>query len=241
MKKNYIIASILQIVLMGVGYYLFLPPLNIQAFGFWAFILASTVLFIFLFLIASSSNTTVRITNNSKLQDLPKVVSIPCTLLFIVILGIILIDIACSPLFNAGSYSRRISIDETKDFSTDIEEVNFNMLPLLDRDSSEKLGDRVMGQMSELVSQYYVSDQYTQINHNNEITRVTPLEYADFIKWITNRKNGVKGYIKVNSVNGNTELVKLDKGMKYMPSAFFNENLQRRLRFAYPTTVFGDR
>ncbi len=240
MKKNYIIASILQIVLMGVGYYLFLPPLNIQAFGFWAFILASTVLFIFLFLIASSSNTTVRITNNSKLQDLPKVVSIPCTLLFIVILGIILIDIACSPLFNAGSYSRRISIDETKDFSTDIEEVNFNMLPLLDRDSSEKLGDRVMGQMSELVSQYYVSDQYTQINHNNEITRVTPLEYADFIKWITNRKNGVKGYIKVNSVNGNTELVKLDKGMKYIPSAFFNENLQRHLRFAYPTTVFGD-
>lgn len=240
MKKNYIIASILQIVLMGIGYYLFLPPLNPQAFGFWAFILVSIILFIFLFFIASSSNTTIRITNNSKFQDLPKVVSIPFAILFIVIIGIVVIDIACSPLFNASSYSRRITIDETKDFSTDIPEVNFNMLPLLDRDSSEKLGDRVMGQMSELVSQYYVSDQYTQINYNNEITRVTPLEYADFIKWITNRKNGVKGYIKVNSVNGNTELVKLDKGMKYMPSAFFNENLQRRLRFAYPTTVFGD-
>ena len=40
-----------------------------------------------------------------------------------------------------------------------------------------------MGQMSELVSQYYVSDLYTQINYNNEIVRVTPIEYNGFIKW----------------------------------------------------------
>lgn len=240
MKKNYIIASILQIILMGLGYYIFLPPINIQSFGFWVFVFASIGLFIFLFMIATSLNGVVRITNNSKLKELPKVVSIPFTLAFVIVGVILIVDIAASPLFNASSYSKRITIDETKDFSNDIEEVNFNSLPLLDRDSSEKLGDRVMGQMSELVSQYYVSNQYTQINFNSEIIRVTPLEYADIIKWITNRKEGVKGYIKVNSVTGNTELVKLDKGMKYTPSAYFNENLHRRLRFAYPTTVFGD-
>ena len=240
MKKNYIIASILQIVLMALGYYIFLPPLNIQAISFWVFFIASVCMFIFIFAIAASTSEVVRITNNSKMRDLPKVISIPSMLISIIIAVILIVNVACSPLFNAGSYSRRIIIDETKEFSNDIAEVDFNTLPLLDRDSSEKLGDRVMGQMSELVSQYYVSNQYTQINYNNEITRVTPLEYADIIKWFTNRKDGVKGYIKVNSVNGNTELVKLEKGMKYMPSAYFNENLNRRLRFAYPTTVFWD-
>lgn len=225
---------------MGVGYYIFLPPINIQSFSFWAYVFASLVVFVLLFTIAASTTEVIRITNNSKFGDLPKILSIPLMLIFAIIGVITVVDIISSPLFNANSYSKRITIDETKEFSSDIKEVDFNTLPLLDRDSSEKLGDRVMGQMSELVSQYYVSDQYTQINYNNEIIRVTPLEYADLIKWITNRKDGVKGYIKVNSVNGNTELIKLDKGMKYTPSAFFNENLRRKLRFTYPTTIFGD-
>ena len=59
-----------------------------------------------------------------------------------------------------------------------------------------------MGQMSDLVSQYDVSDIYTQINYNNKIIRVTPLEYASPIQWLTNRKEGVKGYITVDSTTG---------------------------------------
>ena len=95
-----------------------------------------------------------------------------------------------------------------------------------------------MGQMKDLVSQFEVSQVYTQINYNNEIIRVTPLEYANSLKWFTNHKEGTKGYIKVNSVTGKSELVKLEKGMKYMPSALFNENLTRYLRFKYPTAIF---
>lgn len=97
-----------------------------------------------------------------------------------------------------------------------------------------------MGQMTDLVSQFTVSDLYTQINYNDEITRVTPLEYANVIKYFTNHKSGVPGYIKVNSVTGKTELVRLDQGMKYMPSAILNENLYRKLRFSYLTEIFGE-
>ena len=97
-----------------------------------------------------------------------------------------------------------------------------------------------MGQMPELVSQFYVSDLYTQINYNADIVRVTPLEYNGFIKYLNNRKNGVKGYITVNSVTGDADLVKLDKGMQYMPSAYFFDNLHRHLRFKYPTVIFDD-
>ena len=96
-----------------------------------------------------------------------------------------------------------------------------------------------MGEMSEWVSQFDVSPLYTQINYKDTIVRVTPIEYASFIKWITNRDDGIKGYISVNSVNGESTLVNLDKGIKYTESAYFNEDLMRKLRFEYPTKIFG--
>jgi hypothetical protein len=34
------------------------------------------------------------------------------------------------------------------------------------------------------------------------------------------------------------DYVKMSKGMRYVPSAFFNENLERHLRFSYPTKMF---
>lgn len=101
-----------------------------------------------------------------------------------------------------------------KKFSENIKEVDFNLVPLSDKDSSEKLGDRVMGGLPDLVSQFNVSTLYTQINYNNEIIRVTPLEYASIIKYLTNHKEGIKRYITVNSVTGESKLVKLKKGMK---------------------------
>ncbi len=238
MKKN-IISLIVDVVIMSIFYYLVLPPINIQAPEFWVFFCIALGIYGIINLFLSANQNSYRISRANRELDIPKNILIPFGIIAVVIVGILLVNLVCSPLFNAKSYSKRITIDETGEFLNDIKEVDFNSLPLLDRDSSEKLGDRVMGQMSELVSQYYVSSQYTQINYNNEILRVTPLEYADFIKWISNRKEGVKGYITVNSVNGESKLVKLDKGMKYMPSAHFNENLHRKLRFSYPTTIFG--
>ena len=129
---------------------------------------------------------------------------------------------------------------EENNFISEIKEVDFNSLPLLDKESSSRLGDRVMGQMPELVSQFYVSNLYTQINYNNDIIRVTPLEYNGLFKYLANYKDGVKGYITVNSVNGNSNLIKLDRGMKYMPSAYLFKDLNRHLRFNYPTEIFGD-
>ncbi len=240
MKKGYVIAGILEVLFVGLIYYIFLPAINPTSIGFWAFIIVALVGFGLFFGIAEATSSVkhIRVSTSGEVE-LTKLVSIPLVLISVIVLGILAIDFVCSPIFNAKSYARRIAVDESGDFTKDIKEVDFNMLPLLDRDSSEKLGDRVMGQMSELVSQYYVSDQYTQINYKNDILRVTPLEYADIIKWISNRKNGVKGYITVNSVNGNSELIKLDKGMKYMPSAYFSEDLNRVLRFKYPTTLFA--
>ncbi len=230
---------IFDVVFIGIYYYFILPPINITSFAFWFFVLVILAIVTLTIAVLTLTEKTL-IFSRRKRDTMPISLTIPIILALIIIGGIIVLDIASSPLFNAASYAHRIVIDETGNFNEDIEEVDFQTLPLIDRDSSEKLGDRVMGQMNDLVSQYYVSNQYTQINYNNDILRVTPLEYADLIKWFANRKTGVKGYITVNSVSGEAKLIRLDKGMKYMPSAFFNENLYRKLRFTYPTTIFGN-
>lgn len=237
MKSKIIVIRLLICLLAAfVLYYLTLPALNLQNLGFYVYIFVIYMIY----LGTSSLNIFGKGMVFKNMKDLPRNTIFRIGTVSTVIVLIIIINLICSPLFTSKSWANRITISEDTAFSDDIKEVDFNKVPLLDKNSSQKLGDRVMGQMSELVSQYYVSDLYTQINYNNEIVRVTPIEYNGFIKWLNNMDKGVLGYIKVNSVDGTSELVKLDKGMKYMPSAYFFKNLERALRFKYPTTIFGD-
>ena len=236
MKKKIWFIRLLIILLFAFGlYFVSLPAINLHDPGFYAYLF---MIFI-CYLITSGISIFDGGRVIEKVKRLPKNALIIVTSVTAVIVLIILTNIICSPVFNSKSWANRIEVMEDTSFTDDILEVDFSKVPLLDKDSSQKLGDRVMGQMSELVSQYYVSDLYTQINYNNEIVRVTPIEYNGFIKWLNNMSHGVLGYIKVNSVTGSSELVKLDKGMKYMPSAYFFKDLDRALRFKYPTTIFG--
>jgi len=239
MKKN-IINLLITLVAGFVIYYITLPALNLNNPGFYVFL--SALLIIYGILDAFTTNRVEVIkkgmSRRFKVTKFGGVFSICFGAVAVIFVGALIINFFSSPIFNAKKYQTRITVD-TGDFTKEIEEVNFNQLPLLDKNSSQVLGDRRMGEISELVSQFYVSDLYTQINYNNEIVRVTPLEYADLFKWLSNRKDGVTGYISVNSVNGESKLTRLDKGMKYVSSAFFNDNLERKLRFSYPTENFG--
>ena len=230
MKK---LISLFITLVLGFGlYYLFLPPINLSSFGFWLFLFVLAFIYGFISLL-------LRL--DLKFDSLKSYWDIIGCIGFIglSLVGILFVNFLLSPIFNSKAYKNRIVIDDSVSFTDDIGLVDFNSLPLLDKDSSQKLGDRVMGQMPELVSQFYVSDLYTQINYNNNVIRVTPLEYDGIIKYFSNRKDGIKGYISVDSVSGEAKLIKLDKGMKYMPSSMFNEKLYRKLRFDYPTKIFG--
>lgn len=238
-----IFKSIIITLLIGfIVYYFTLPAININNFGFWAFLVFLIMVYNIISSLFEIKHVTKKIFNSKHIEIKPKNKGtlIMWAIVPIIFVAIIIINVICSPVFNAKSYHNRIVVDETGDFLTDIEEVDFSTLPLIDKDSSKVLGDRVMGQMSELVSQFSVSNQYKQINYNDSIVRVTPLEYASAYKWFSNRDEGVKGYIIVDSVTGEASLQKLDVGMKYVESAYFNENLYRKLRFSYPTTNFGN-
>ena len=235
MKKFKFISRIISVIIMAIIYYLMLPPINPTSLLFWFYLGIGAILF-FVTRIGDAEWTVTK--NQIYVKKAPKFFWLPIALIPVVLIGIFLINLVVGPLFNANSWAHRIEVT-TGNFTEDIKEVDFNRIPLLDKDSSQKLGDRTMGQNAEYVSQYNVSSLYTQINYNDEIIRVTPLEYAGLIKWATNRKNGINAYITVDSVNGSSKLVKMDKGMKYMPSAYFNEDLERHLRFKFLFDVFG--
>lgn len=220
-----------------IVYYFILPPINLSSPFFYIYLLLVLSFYVFY---SSMSKISINIIGkNFKKTFREETIIIISS--FILIGFIIITNFVLSPLFQSKKYYNRITIDENGNFKEDISEVDTSKLPLLDKDSSSKLGDRVMGQMTDLVSQFRVSSLYTQINYKNEIIRVTPLEYNGFIKFLANHKNGIPAYITVNSVNGNTELVKLEKGMKYVQSAYFFEDLDRKLRFTYPFDIFGEK
>ncbi len=233
MKKNLIKLGI--VVFVGaVIYYFLLPPIHLSSPLFWvyALLLFGFCLCLFTFKVDKKGDIFLARYKPKKMLS-----TLWGGYFLLLVFPFVLLFIG-SPLFNAKTYANRITIVDA-DFKENVTGVDFNTLPLLDKDSSMKLGDRVMGQMTDLVSQFTVSELYTQINYKDEIVRVTPLEYASVIKYFTNHKEGVKGYIVVNSVTGKANLVKLDKGMQYMPSALFSKDLYRHLRFSYPTKIFG--
>jgi len=233
MKKN-LISLLITLIVGTIIYYFALPALNLHSLGFWAFVVGMLLIF-FITLLCLSIDIRGNLVKNEK------VLGGTIITVFVIVIGIIIVDLILSPLFQSKSYSKRITVNEGAEFTKEVAEVDFNSIPLLDKASSQKLGDRVMGQMPELVSQFYVSDLYTQINYNDTIIRVTPLEYNGLFKYISNKDDGVKGYITVNSVSGEANLIKLEKGMKYLDSAIFSKDLSRHLRFSYPTKIFGDK
>ena len=224
-----VVALVVYLVVVAVAYYIMLPPFNWHSPAFWSFF-TPAVCALIVILALPGKNKIVKL-NRYVVMGIAALFIIPTVLWFV-----------GTRVFHAKEYASRISI-ETVSFDT-INEVDFSKTAIIDRDTTEALGDRVMGQMSELVSQFEVSDEYTQISYKNSVYRVTPLEYADFFKWLANSKDGVPAYITVDSTDGTAKLVRLkDLGygnMKYVPSSLFNTNLMRHLRFQYPTEIFGN-
>lgn len=157
----------------------------------------------------------------------------------IIVLGIALINTFNGPLFRADDYANLISVEE-KSFAEDYPEIDLDQIPLMDRDTAQRLGDRQLGSMNELVSQFVTSDDYTQINIDGKPYRVTPLEYASFIRWFNNRDAGIPAYFLVDMVSGDVEVIEVEGGMKYTNSEYFLRNANLHLYLRYPTTLFRE-
>lgn len=91
-------------------------------------------------------------------------------------------------IFNASRYSSLIKVKECK-FEDEIAQTDtVNDIALMDTKSARVVGERAIGSLSDLVSQYVINQDYNQIDYNGQPKKVATLEYADFFKWFNNRK-----------------------------------------------------
>ncbi len=238
--KNLLLILVV-ILCAGIYYYISLPAINIHSDGFWFFIM-SLLIACALFRFGKKALRHYKEFKNTAFvfdwrSDKPvKVIMILFAAVLAVYLGGSLLS---SPIVNARKYQKLLTIKE-REFAEDIKEADYNTVPLLDKASASLLGDRKMGSMVEMVSQFEVGTDYTQINYNGKPVRVTPLVYASTIKWLTNQKEGIPAYILIDMATQNTECVKLENEIRYSKSEYFNRNLYRHLRFKYPTYIFDD-
>ena len=140
-------------------------------------------------------------------------------------------------IFRAGAYRDLLQV-ETGDFAQEVEEISYTQIPMLDRNSATKLGNRKLGELADMVSQFEVAEDYTQINYQGRPVRVTSLRYGDWIKWLNNRHDGLPAYLIIDMVKQSVDVVRLDDGIRYTTAEHFNRNLNRYLRFHYPTYIF---
>ena len=247
-KSKLILSAILGVPTAAIAYYFFLPALNLRSYGFWIYLSLVIASFAIPWLNISVKDIIANI-NKSKLSKKARkeynvnysftksaiiaTVAV-CIPLVVVLFGFII----SSPFFQARSYAKVISVTEAE-FDKDMPETSeITHIALMDTASAQVLGDKTLGALSEVISQYDVSDYYTQINFMGSPKKVSNLEYDDFFKWIANNADGVPGMVMVDPVKSNAEYIELATPMIYVKSAYFGQDLMRKLRFEYPTKIF---
>ena len=237
-----IISLVITAVVGLIYFYVALPALNPQSGDFYSFlILLCLVYTVCVFVMSVKPADSVARTPKEHLREWLHFVKKSC-LPVLIIAGIILAVAAVGtvlsmPLFRASAYRDLLTVEDG-DFAADIAQISFSEIPTLDRASAEYLGDRQMGTLSDMVSQFEYSNDSTQINYQGRPVRVAPIGYADLIKWFTNRGDGLPAYVLVDMVTQEATVVRLNEGMKYSFSEPLNRNIMRHLRFQYPTYMF---
>ncbi len=238
-KPGRILTNLLvTLVLGGIYFYLTLPAVNLQNPEFFSFIFLLCVVYILCALVTSGFQAK----GNGGFRAYVHFIKSQClpigVLLLVLVVVFLVGQLISQPIFRASAY-RDLLDAPSGDFVSDVSQISFGEIPTLDRDSAQYLGDRQMGTLSDMVSQFEYSNDSTQINYQGRPVRVAPIGYADIIKWFTNRTQGLPAYVVVDMVTQEATVKRLSEGMKYSFSEPLNRNVMRHLRFNFPTMMFA--
>ena len=220
---------IISAVLMFLLFYSMLPAINLRDRNFIIYLISCIVIFLVVnfltyvkdFIQNLSSGRGMELTRDPvtgqvvfrKVQSEEKNkinMGKPLKFGFIAIAVLVAFMILASALglkvFNAARYRDLITITDGN-FTTDVSELNMSQIPVVDKDTASRLGSKKLGEMTELVSQFEILNNYTQINYKGIPYRVTPLSYADPVKWLYNMRTGLPAYIAVDIEPGSLEVI----------------------------------
>lgn len=242
MKKTfYFFVAIFFAIFVAGYYYAVFPAVNPHETSFWG---GAFIIFAVLGVVSSvrSIRREFKGKKPSHIREIRFLPNITKFFLGLAALMVVIMVVGTAmgfTLFNARRYASLLEVKEY-DFSEDMQEsTQVTDIALMDTESARKFGNRKIGSLSDVVSQYEVESDYTQISIEKKPMKVSALKYASFFKWLNNRNSGIPGYVKVNPVNSEAEYVPLKQGMRYVPSAYFNDNLERHVQLMFPTKLIS--
>ena len=215
MKGVLIVLFILAYMLF---YYVVLPPLSLMYGPGYLYIM--TAIIIAMILIPNWRN---------RLRE--ELIS-KCIFIFGIVFAVCLI--VGSEFFNSAQMHQQIGKIEEKSFQEDIIEIDTSQIPVVDYLLADRLADKKLGEELAMGSQMEVGNFYNKQQVNGKLVYVAPLEHRSFWKWFDNQE-GTDGYIIVSATNPNdvklvTNLNGKDLKLRYLPSAYFSDNLIRHIR-----------
>ena len=241
-KKAIVVLAVVILIIAAFCYWWFHPPINIHSVDLWMFlaifVLFPSFLVFFIFHQIYERGMGKREKNEKKAKRFKGLMVVPVIVALVGVLG----AVASLTLFpgNAEKYSTILNTEDG-DFATDIEQADYSTIPFLDRDSAVLLGNRTMGTMADYVSQFEISDLYSQINYQDAPVRVSPLNYADVFKWWSNHNTGIPAYVIVNMSTQDTQIVRLEDPIYYSDSDPFFNNVDRHVQLSHPFYIFGEK
>lgn len=231
-----ILLSLLATAVAGALYFYFaLPALNIHSGDLYRFLFWMCVVFILSMVWSAGFRGSAQDT----LRYVKKALPVPLILIGVILAVAVVGGLAGATVFRADAYSRLLRAQEG-DFSGEVTEISFDQIPMLDEVSANALAIRKLGELSDLVSQFEVDSESCQINYKGTPTRVAFLNYGDFFKWLNNQKRGIPAYLSIDMVTQEVTVRRLEDGIRYSPSEYFFRNIDRYLRYRYPTLIFDD-
>lgn len=218
---------ILTILIMFVYFFFALPSLSPQSEEFYFTIILSLIVYWVLHAVIGKP-----LKNYVSLQ-----ISVVVAILAILIpfVG----SFIASPFFFSQQFASVIQVN-TGVFEEDVEQANLDQVPVVDREAAQVIGQKELGAVGDLVSQFTISPRYSQVNIQGKPIRVSPLDYYDFIKYLSNFRNGIEYYVSIDMTSQDGDLVELEDPIFYSESDILLRDLDRHLRFQYPFYILGE-
>ena len=230
-RRALIVAIVVLVVALAACYWWFHPALNLGSTQVWMWICGICLVVILALAVAAARSI-------KHAPVLKKLMLLPGAVIAAFLVGLLL-----SQPFVPGNAERYATVLQTTDgdFATDIQQVDYADVPVIDRDSAILLGNRAMGSIPEYVSQFEIADTYSQINYQGRPVRVSPLAYADLFKWFSNRDTGIPAYVIVDMVTQEAEVVRLEQPILYSDSEPLMRNVDRHVQLSYPGYMFDQK
>ena len=151
-KGGRIAVNTLVTLLVGaVFFYVQMPAINLHAEEFYGFVLLPCVTYCICALFTSGFQGTGA---KGYFTFVKKQCTVPFIVMALMIVTALVGALTSWVVLRAKDYQALLPIDSGS-FASEIEEVSYDRIPMLDRDSAEKLGDRKLGELADMVSREF--------------------------------------------------------------------------------------